>query len=217
MEELIAADSMRREIVADAERKAGRMLAEAEAEAGRELGEGRALAARAAADTARESAERIAARRAEALAREPLERMRLLVAFVDRALGDAVSSYLGRLGDDEAVRLAAAPLARCAIRFAGARAIVRRKGLPRAAADRVAALIGEDAAAEPEENAGLASRGFRVESADGSIRLDATLALVEERLLDERRGELAEALCSEALRLAAEAERASRAPAGGRG
>jgi hypothetical protein len=39
-----------------------------------------------------------------------------------------------------------------------------------------------------------------VESVDGSLTLKATLDLVESDLLDRQRGELAKALCAEALK-----------------
>ncbi len=218
MEDLIAADSMRREIVADAQKKAARILAEAEAEAARETEEGRARAERAAADTARDYEDRVARRRAESLAREGLDRMRLLVSFVDRSLKDAVGSYVGELPDEEAARIATWAVASCAGAFAGRRALVRRKGLPLAAAESAAALIGSDAVAEPEEDGSLPSRGLFVEAGDAAVRLDSGALIVQERLLDERRGELAAALCAEAFDIArAAAPRSAPISLGSRG
>jgi hypothetical protein len=51
------------------------------------------------------------------------------------------------------------------------------------------------------EDGKLPAPGLVVAAGDGSLSIRATLDLVGERLLDEKRGELAAALCAEALAL----------------
>ena len=51
------------------------------------------------------------------------------------------------------------------------------------------------------EDPSLPAPGLVARVSDGSVALRATMDLVEERLLDRRRGELAKACCAEALAL----------------
>jgi len=208
MEEIVAAEAMRAEILEDARRKAERILKEADEESAREAEEGRARAASEAELIARESEARISRRRAEAEARLPLERMRARTEQVDRALRAAVRDYMASLPEGEAARLAAALVARGAPLMAGKGARVKRRGLSREAAERAAAALGAGARIEDEEDPSLGGRGLEALSADGATRLRATMDLVEELLADRRRAELALALCGKALGLPADGREA---------
>jgi vacuolar-type H+-ATPase subunit E/Vma4 len=202
MEEIVAADAMRAEILEDARKKADHILKEIDEESAREMEAGRARAASESALIARESEARIARRRAEAEARVPLERMRARTEHVDRALREAARDFISSLPEGEASRVAVAMIARGAPLMAGKGARVRRRGLPPAAAELAASILGAGASADAEEDPSLGGRGLEAVSADGSARLRATMDLVEELLLDRRRAELARALCAAALGLA---------------
>jgi hypothetical protein len=204
MEEIIAADAMRSEILEDARKKADHILREADEESARETEAGRARIAAESELIARESEERIARRRAEAEARIPLERMRARTEHVDRAMREATRDFIASLPEGEVARVAAVLIARGAPLMAGKGPRVKRRGLPPAVAEQAAATLGAGAAAEGEEDPSLGDRGLEAVSADGSTRLRATMDLVEELLLDRRRAELAGALCAAALGLAAE-------------
>ncbi len=199
MEDLIAVDSIRREIISDAEKKAMQILTEADAEAEREIAAGRSLAESTAAAIERACADRIARRRSEAAAREPLDRMRLLVEFVDRNLKEALDRYFDALSEEAAVRIALALVSKVREVFKGRRLRVGRRGLPERAAVLAAESLGPHAAVTAGEDFSLPSRGLSIETDDGCERYTATLDMAKERLLDERRGELAQALCGEAM------------------
>jgi len=201
MEEMVATDAMKAEILEDARKKAEHILKEADEASARELEEGRALAARLSEKLARESAGRIARRRAEADARLPLDRMRARIAFVDRALREATRAYVSALPEAEVSRLAASMIAAASPFFAGKRTRATRRGLSAAAASSAAASLGSGVEMASEEDASLTAAGVAIATIDGDATLSATMDLVEERLLDLRREELAKALCAEALSL----------------
>jgi hypothetical protein len=78
--------------------------------------------------------------------------------------------------------------------------VLARKGLSEEASRDAAAraLRGSESVVQVEDES-LPAPGFVARAADGSVELRATMDLVEEMLLDRHRGELARALCAEAL------------------
>jgi hypothetical protein len=208
MEEIVATDAMRAEIIEDARKKAEHILKEADEESAREAEAGRTAAADVSRDIASGSAARTSRRRAEAEARLPLDSMRLRTEFVDRALREAARDFASTLPRDEMARIALSMIELGAPYLAGRRATVRRRGMPASAAAAAAAAIGPDALAEAAEDGALPAPGLAAFTEDGSVSLYATADLVEERLLEERRAELATALCAEALELGAGTARA---------
>jgi V/A-type H+/Na+-transporting ATPase subunit E len=200
MEEIISADAIRREILEDARKKATRLLEEGEAEAARNVEEIEAKAARVVEGVFQENAAKSARYRMETMARFPLERTRMRTTFVDAKLREAVAAYVSALPPDRVAALAEEMLAKGAPYFEGKPVELRRRGLDEAAASRIAASLFAGAASlSHAEDPSLPSRGIVARTPDDSVRVRATMDLVEERLLDERRGELAEALCSAAL------------------
>lgn len=208
MEEIVATDAMRAEILEDARKKAEHILRDADEESAREAEAGRSAASKASAGIGSESAARISRKEAEAEARLPLDSMRLRTEFVDRALREAAKDFVSSLPEAEIERIALSMIERGAPYLAGKRATVRRRGLPASAARAAAAAIGPDALAEDSEDGSLPAAGLAAFAEDGSVSLYATADIVEERLLGERRAELAAALCAESLALGAEAVRA---------
>ncbi len=200
MEEIAGAEAIQGEILGDARKKAARLLEEADEESASTVAaiEGRALAV--VEEVVRSSEARAARFRMETMARFPLERTRMRTAFVERALRGALEAYMRSLSEDRVAALSEAMLAKGASFLSGKDLVVSRKGVSEAAARRIAsrALSGASALAVEEDDS-MTGIGLVARARDGSVVLRATMDLVEERLLDERRGELARALCAEAL------------------
>jgi vacuolar-type H+-ATPase subunit H len=201
MEEIVSADAIRREILEDARKKATRLLEEGEAEAARNVEETEAKAARVVEEIFQESAAKSARYRMETMARFPLERTRMRTTFVDAKLRESVRAYVSALPEARVAALAEGMLAEGAGFLEGKAVELRRKGLPESSAvDAARRLLAKASSVSHAVDPALPDRGFLARAADDSVRVRATMDLVEARLLDERRGELAEALCSEALR-----------------
>ena len=201
MEEIVSADAIRAEIMDDAMKKAARMLEEADAESARTLVEVEARADAVVNEILRTGESRSKRFRMETLARLPLERTRMRTVFVDARLREALVSYFAALGEDRVAALSEGMLARGASFFSGKAIVLARKGLSETAARAIAGrILGAAASVDHAEDNSLPAPGLVARAKDGSLVLRATLDLVEERLLDERRGELAHALCAEAMR-----------------
>ena len=204
MEEIVSADAIRSEILDDAEKKAARILEDAESEAAENVAALEAKAATAVEEMLRISEAKSARFRMETMARFPLERTRMRTAFVDGKLREAVSDFVAALGEERMVALTELMLARGASFFAGKEVELRYRGLSARAVGAVAARTFVAASSvAPLADESLPAPGIIALARDGSVMLRATMDLVEDRLLDERRGELARALCAEAFSLEA--------------
>jgi len=139
--------------------------------------------------------------RLETLARLPLDKIRYKTDLIDRRIRNAMESFVASLGEERIAALSESLMRVAASQFAGLELTLRYKGIgrPRAvAAVKTALGVGEPRSAV--EDSRLPAPGIVVESVDGSLTLKATLDLVESDLLDRQRGELAKALCAEALK-----------------
>ncbi len=200
MEEIVGAEAIQGEILGDARKKAARLLDEADEESASTVAAIEGRAASVVEEVMRSSAARAARFRMETLARFPLERTRMRTAFVERALRGALGAYMRSLPEDRVADLSEAMLAEGASFLSGKDLVVHRKGISEAAAGRIASRTLSGASALViEEDDTMSEAGLVARARDGSVVLRATMDLVEERLLDERRGELAKALCAEAL------------------
>jgi vacuolar-type H+-ATPase subunit H len=202
MEEIVGSEAIQREILEDARKKAARVLDEAEAEAARNVA---AIEAKAAAivDEIVSSNEAKSARfRMETMARFPLERTRMRTAFVDGKLREAVRAYVGSLPERRVAALSESMLARVSAFFDGKEVELRRRGVSESAARAAAGrALASAASVRHIEDLSLPAPGLVARVGDGSVMARATMDQVEERLLDEKRGELAAALCAGALAL----------------
>jgi vacuolar-type H+-ATPase subunit E/Vma4 len=202
MEEIVGSEAIQAEILEDAKKKAERILEEAEAEAARNLAETEAKAASIVEEILTTSAAKSERYRMETMARFPLEKTRMRSVFVDARLREAASAYVRALSEERIAALAEAMLAKGAPFLAGKAVILRRKGLGGKAAGEIAArTLGSALSLKQAEDPSLPAPGLVAASQDGSVTLKATMDLVEGELLDERRGELAKALCAGALAL----------------
>jgi vacuolar-type H+-ATPase subunit E/Vma4 len=202
MEEIVSADVIQGEILDDARRKAARMLEEAEAESERTMVAVEAKADAVVEEIMRTSAARSERFRMETMARLPLERTRMRTVFVDTRLREALAAYIDALGEDRVASLAEEMLARGSSFLAGKAVVLGRRGLSEASARAIAGRILTAAeSVDFDEDDALPAPGLFARARDGSVALWATMDLLEERLLDEHRGEFARALCAEALDL----------------
>lgn len=214
MEEIVSAEAIRREILEDARKKAARLLEEGEAEAERNVAEIEAKAAQVVAEIFETNAAKSARYRMETMARFPLERTRMRTSFVDKKLREAVGSYVAAFPEARVAALSEAMIAKAADFFAGKDVELRRKSVSEEAARRAASrALSKAASVVHVEDPSLPAPGFAALAADGSARVRATMDAIEEKLLDERRGELAKALCSDALSVGSAVEE-GRADAG---
>jgi len=200
MEEIVSADAIRGEILEDARKKAARLLEDAEGESARTATDIEGKAASVVGELMRASEARSARFRMETLARVPLERTRMRVQYVEKALAGALDAHFSRLGEERIAALSEEMLARGASFLAGKDVSLSHKGLSEGVARAVAgrALAGASSV-EVAEDAELPAAGLVARARDGSVTLRATMDLVEARLMDEKRAELARALCAEAL------------------
>ncbi len=202
MEEIVSAEVIKGEILDDARAKAARLLEEAEAE-GERIIDAIEVKARSVVEEIIRDGEAGAARfRMETMARLPLEKTRLRSTFVENALRERLRSFLDALSEDRVAGLAESMLRGGASFLAGKEIAIGRKGISEAVARAAAsrAFPGASDLAISEEPS-IPARGLVARTVDGSVILEATLDLIEEKLLDQSRSELAKALCSEALKL----------------
>ncbi len=200
MEEMVTTEAIRKEILDDARKKAEHLLREADEEIARARIAGEAEIASAVAGIRSASGQRVARARAETLARIPLEKTRIKTAYVDEKIRAAMHRFMAGFSEERIGLLIQGLLAGSRGFFEGRELRLRYKGIPEAT---VAALVSRclpgAKIAETLDDPSLPAAGFAVETTDGKISARATLDLVEERLLSQRRGELARALCAEAL------------------
>jgi len=198
MEEIVSTDAIQDEILADARKKAARMLEEAEEESARTIAaiEGKAISV---VEGIMRSSEPFRALSDGNDGPIPLERTRMRVVFAEKALREALRVYITALPESRVPTYPrrcsrSAPFPRGARR----RAIAQGTGesAVRAVAGRALALA---ASVEFAEDDSMPAAGLVARSRDGMVVLRATMDLVEERLLDEDRGELARALCADLL------------------
>jgi vacuolar-type H+-ATPase subunit H len=200
MEEIVGSDAIQGEILEDARKKAARLIEEAEEESARTLSAIEEKARSVVGEIMRTSEARSERFRMETMARLPLERTRMRTTFVDARMREALASFMASLGEERVAELAEGMLARGASYFSGRAVELARRGIPEAAARAVASRVLSGAASiEIAEDGSLPAPGLVARARDGDEVLRATMDLVEERLLDERRGELARALCPAAM------------------
>jgi V/A-type H+/Na+-transporting ATPase subunit E len=200
MEEIVSTDVLEKEILGDARKKAERILKDADAESETLRSQAEARTKKALDDLASEYASRAGLYRVESLARLPLEKTRIKVEYADRLLRGAINEYLAALDARRRDAFIASLLSRASSFVKSEPLAVRYRGLDKADVGRILskALPNSPIASETEDDT-LPSLGIMVKTAD--LGIQATLDLVGERLADMERGELAKALCGEALSL----------------
>lgn len=202
MEEIASTDALEKEILEDARRKGEKILRDGEAEAARIRSESHERSEGSLATLAEDFKSRTERYRNENLARLPLEKGRLKATYIDRLLRSAIDRYLSSLSGDRIAALVSDLLARAGDLVGESEIRVRFRGLEEAEARKlVSASLPRSKPSSFMADESLVATGLVVASADDMLKVRATIDLVGEKLLDEHRGELARALCGEALSL----------------
>lgn len=199
MEELATTESIRKEILDDARKRAEHVLRQADAEVARIEAEGAAEAQRSAQGMMANGAERARREREELLARIPLEKERYRSQFAENRLRVSLGRFMDGLEPERVAELSSRLLRRAAPLLTGKAIVLRHNGIGAALAEKAfAECLGEVGPVELREDSALVANGLVVEAAGGELIVRATMDLVEEVLIDRHRGELADALFGKA-------------------
>ncbi|MEI6873819.1 MAG: hypothetical protein WCL50_01680 [Spirochaetota bacterium] len=201
MEEIGNTEAIQKEILDEARKTAEKVLREADEEVERTRSASSSRAKNAQAEVAKAADTWIGRYRAETLARLPLEKIRFKTDLIDRRIRRSLSAYIAGLGEERIASLVESLMRDSLSQFKGSEVDIRFKGLSQGRAVVAAKnALGVSGARKAAEDQKLPSVGLVVESIDGKLTLRATMDLVESDLLDRQRGELAQALCAEALK-----------------
>jgi V/A-type H+/Na+-transporting ATPase subunit E len=201
MEELRSTEILDREILEDARRKAERILASGEAECLQIINDVSSRLDRVRADKEAEYSKKNDAYRRDAESAIPLEKARHLVSFVDISVQESLDSWFKEIGPEKRLSLYAKQLERLKSVLNDARLNVWFIGYSETEIRLlVTNIFGKDSissmAVLDVKNAAQAgcTDGLYIETTDSSIRCRASLEEVRERLLSEKRQELADVL-----------------------
>ncbi len=196
MEEIKGTEALEREILDDAARKAERIVRKAKEEAERlKANSAEALDGMVAQLEARKL-EKIAQMKRETFSKMPLEKTRLRARFIDSAMRASVAKFMAALDDAKLGAWCLSELRKRSSLFAGRKLRMSHRGIDASSLREIRELLGTGAevSALAVADAGAPPRGIVVESLDGTMVMTLGEKQLEERLLDEYRGELASAL-----------------------
>jgi V/A-type H+-transporting ATPase subunit E len=194
MEEIKGTEALEREILNDAAKKAGKILRKASEEAER-LG-------RISADTlelkSREMESLRLAKMAqlekETFSKLPLEKARLKSRFIDDALRASVRKFLDSLDWTARGAWCLQELRKGSRTWVGRSLEMRYRNIDASSLRDIATLFGSRMVSPPVDDQSMPRPGIMVRSLDDAMIMTLTDGQLEERLLDEYRGELASAL-----------------------
>jgi vacuolar-type H+-ATPase subunit E/Vma4 len=193
MEEIKGTEALEREIVEDAAKKAERIMRNAREEVEKtRLASAESLEKRLE-ELEEQKDEKLAAMEKEAFSKLPLEKTRRAARFIDAALRDSTRRFLVSLDDTHIGAWCLSELKKQVSYLAGWKIRLLYKGVDSDSLLVMETLLGQ-ALSSALPDSGAASRGVRVESLDGTMVASLNEEQLEERLLDEHRGELASAL-----------------------
>ncbi len=203
MEELRSTEILDKEILADARKKAERLLVRADAEGSRLLAAVDGQADKADAECAQRLSADMSALRKDKEAALPLEKERFLVSFVQESIERALNAYLLSLSDKERLLLALRGLENSEEMLRSQKVRVSFYGFDRSSVkeqldSRLTVITYEETEFNkfiPEADCGLDKKeGIIVETEDGGIRLRLTIPELAHTVLHTYRAELYAAL-----------------------
>lgn len=194
MEEIRGTETLEREILEDARRRADRILRKAEDDATSLRTQAERKVEEALAALNQEYSLKRQRAEQELRSRLPLEKMRLDIGYRDTRLREETARAVAALQPEALGQWCVARLSRHAELLGSSMVKVAVRGLDASTIDRIAALFPQGSSSATVEDASMAARGLAVEPADGSYHISITEAELTEWLLDEKRGELAAAL-----------------------
>ena len=203
MEELRSTEILDKEILADARKKAERLLVRAEAEGNRLLAAVDGQAAQAEAECAARLSADMSALRKDKEAALPLEKERFLVSFVQESIERALNAYFLSVSEKERLLLALQRLEKSEDMLRSQKVRVYFYGFDRSSVkeqldSRLTVTQYEETEFNkfiPEADGGLDKKeGIIVEAEDGSVRLRLTIPELAHTVLNAYRAELYAAL-----------------------
>ncbi|HTX72548.1 MAG TPA: hypothetical protein VMC79_06945 [Rectinemataceae bacterium] len=195
MEEVSGGERIQRQMLEDARHKAQQIRSKGRNDLAQRAAESEARLAAAVEKIKATNAERTERERSEIRARLPLEKMRLRTRILDQKLKEGMREYFGGLDEARRTALVAVLVRRAAPLLRGRAVRLRSRGLGReGAAEVLRSAVPDLASVTDLDSPELPAPGMVAETLDGLLVLRATLDLVEETLLAERRLELISAL-----------------------
>ena len=130
------------------------------------------------------------------MARFPLERTRMRAVFVEKPSERLSMAFVETLPEARIAGSRESMFAAGAAFLSGGESPSPERGFRRSAARGGRAGLSARGLRDLSEDPSIPAPGLVARLSDGSVVLRATMDLVEERLLDHSRGELAKALCA---------------------
>ena len=194
MEEIKGTEALEREILDDAARKAEKIIRKAKEEAQR-----LAQASVGAIEAKRREMEgqklgKIARMEKETLSKLPLEKTRLKTRFIDNALRVSARKFLDSLGEEALGAWCFAELGTRLRLLSGRSLVLSHRKIDAGSVREIGVLLGTFLSAPAFEDPAMSRPGLVIKSQDGTMIMTLTEGQLEERLLDEYRGELASVL-----------------------
>jgi len=194
MEEIKGTEALEREILDDASKKADRIVRKAREDADKLTQSSADSLGKKILEMEGQKREKFSQMEKEILSRLPLEKTRLRAQFIDETLRASVRRFIDSIDDAELGVWCRSELKKRSRLFAGKQFAARYKGLDPSAVKEIEALLGLRMTPAAEQDLGASRRGVVIASLDGAMAMKLTEGVLEERLLDEYRGELAKAL-----------------------
>lgn len=194
MEEIRGTETLEREILDDARKRADRIVRKAEDDATSLQAQVEQKIKEAIDALAQEYIQKQQRAEQEMRSRLPLEKMRLDIEYRDVHLREATQSAVAALPPVPLGKWCLARLSRHADLVQNSTVKVKMHGLDAGAIDRIKALFFEGSSSAVIEDSSMKARGLIVEPSDSSYYISITETELIDWLLDEKRGELAAAL-----------------------
>ena len=196
MEEIKGTEALEREILDDAARKAERMVQKAKEEAERLKANSAETLEGMVAQLEAHKLEKIAQMKRETFSKMPLEKTRLRARFIDGVMRASVAKFIDSLDDTTLGAWCLSGLRKRSSLLDGRKLRMIHRGIDASSLREMRELLGSgvEVSASAVADGDVPQRGIVVESLDGTMVMTLGEKQLEERLLDEYRGELASAL-----------------------
>lgn len=192
MEEIKGTEALEREILDDAARKAERIIQKAKEEVERLKANSAETLDGMVAELEARKLEKIAQMRKETFSKMPLEKTRLRARFIDGAMRTSVAKFMDALDDAKLGAWCLSGLRKRSSLLEGRKLRMSHRGIDASSLREMGELLGSGVEVVADVEA--PQRGIVVESLDGTMVMTLGEKQLQERLLDEYRGELASAL-----------------------
>ncbi|MFA5852277.1 MAG: hypothetical protein WC820_06225 [Spirochaetales bacterium] len=194
MEEIKGTEALEREILDDASKKADRIVRKAREDADKLTQSSADSLDKKILEMEDRKKEKFSQMEKEILSKLPLEKTRLRVQFIDEALRASVRRFIDSIDDAELGAWCLSELNKRSRLFSGKQFAARYNGIDPSVVREMEAILGLSMTPAAGQELGASRRGVVIASLDGAMAMTLTEGVLEQRLLDEYRGELATAL-----------------------